>query len=141
MAFIALSRPLLLSGFSGLTLDLTCLPCLMITGPSGEPVAITPLLYSPPSGPAGHGGSACARFVVSIDFLLAFLHREAQFLLLPDTTLGGLVPLDPYSVTARRDRHVRRKFCSQVGLNGAWQCLYCSCPCRGHLGSQGPQDR
>lgn len=55
--------PLLLSGFSGLTLGLICLPCLMITGPSGEPVAITPLLCSACSGPVGlcpgHKGPCC----------------------------------------------------------------------------------
>lgn len=137
--------PLLLSGFSGLTLGLICLPCLMITGPSGEPVAITPLLCLPCSDPVGlcpgHEGSASAHVVITLGFLLAFLLRAALFLLLPDPALGGLVPLDTSSVTAGRDRHIQRQFCSQVGLNGTQRCLYSSCPCKGHLGSLVHQDR
>lgn len=64
-----------------------------------------------------HKGDASAHVVVALSFLLAFLHRTALFLLLPDTTLVGPVPLDPSSVTAGRDRHVQRQFCSQVGLS------------------------
>ena len=94
----------ILSGFSGLTLDLICLPSLMITAPSKVPVVVTPLLCSPCSSPVGlclgHEGATSARVVVTLGFLLAFLHRTALLLMLPDTALVGSVPLHTPSVTA-----------------------------------------